>query len=495
MKAIELRQYELFIDGKLVSAQKYFDAINPSNGEVFAKIADASVEDMHKAIAAARRAFDHGPWKDFSFAQRGIYLKKMAKKIRDHAKELAELETLSVGKTSKHANFIDVPTAIETFEYFSDVNLEGLTRINPVDAPVKSLTKKEPLGVIGSLFAYNYPIIYSAWKLAPALMTGNCVILKPSPKACASVMRLAQLLADCDLPNGVINIVSTQDNKTAMALVSHPDVNMISFTGGNKTGQLIMQEAAKTTKKISLELGGKSPNIVFADCEMEAALGGTLSSIFINQGQMCTAGSRLFVEESIYEPFVKRLVERARSLKIGDASDYTTEFGPMTSKEQRDAVLTHINEAVKDGAKIACGGKIPTEVSSKGYYIEPTILTNVNNSMAIVRDEVFGPVLCIFKFIDEKNVIQMANDSIFGLAASVWTKDPAKAERVTNQLQVGTVWINTYGGFYNQAPFGGYKQSGFGRELGPEGMLEYMQTKHVCIDQTPGGMPLAASWF
>jgi len=495
MTMTELKQFDLYINGGLVPVEKYFDAVNPSNGEVFARIADASVEDMNKAIAAARHAFDHGPWKNFSFAERGIYLKKIAKTIREHAKELAELEMLHAGKTGKHTNFIDVPSAIETFEYYSDVNGDFLTRINSVDAPVKSLTKREPFGVIGSLCAYNYPLIYAAWKLAPALMTGNCIVLKPSPKACVSIMRLAQLLTDCDLPDGVVNIVSTQDNKTAMSLVSHPDVDMISFTGGNKTGQLVMQEAAKMTKKVSLELGGKSPNIVFADCDTEAALGGTLSAIFINQGQMCTAGSRLFVEEPIHDSFVKKLVDRARSLKIGDAADYTTEFGPMTCREQRDGVLKQVERAVKDGATLACGGKIPGSAPARGNYIEPTILTGINNRMAIAREEVFGPVLCVIKFKSEKEVIGLANDSTYGLAACVWTKDQKKAERVADQLQSGTVWINTYGGFYNQAPFGGYKQSGFGRELGQEGMLEYTQTKHICIDQTPGGMPLAAAWF
>ncbi|MGE0267608.1 MAG: aldehyde dehydrogenase [Candidatus Omnitrophota bacterium] len=495
MNMTVLKQFDLYINGDLVSAEKYFNSVNPSTGEVFARFADASVEDMHKAVSAARRAFDHGPWKEFSFSERGIYLKKIAQKIREHAKELAELETLDTGKTNKHTNFIDIPTAIDVFEYFSDVSPEFLSRINPVDAPVKSLTQLEPLGVIGSLCAYNYPMIYAAWKLAPALMTGNCVVLKPSPKACASIMRLAQLIKECDLPQGVVNIISTQDNKTAISLVSHPDVNMISFTGGNKTGQMIMQEAAKTTKKVSLELGGKSPNIVFADCEMDAALGGALSAIFINQGQMCTAGSRLFVEESIYELFVEKLVERTRSLRIGDAADYTTEFGPMTCREQRDSVLKQIEQAIKDGAILTCGGKIPGHVPMEGNYIEPTILTGVNNRMGIAREEVFGPVLCIMKFKNEKEVVDMANDSIYGLAASVWTKDQKKSERVAHELQSGTVWINTYGGFYNQVPFGGYKQSGFGRELGPEGLLEYMQTKHICIDQTPGGMPLAASWF
>jgi betaine-aldehyde dehydrogenase len=271
---------------------------------------------------------------------------------------------------------------------------------------------------------------------------------------------------------------------------------MISFTGGTETGQKVMRLASSTTKKLSLELGGKSPNIVFSECDLDTAVGGTLSAIFMNQGQMCTAGSRLLLEGRVYDEFLKRLIERAKSLVIGPALDYQTQFGPVISREHRDAILNMIASAVSQGAKVECGGKIPADENlRKGFYIEPTILSNINNSMRIAQEEIFGPVLCVMKFQTEDEAIKIANDSQFGLASMIWTKDLAKADRVARQLQAGTVWINTYGGFYNEASFGGYKQSGFGRALGVEGLLEYAQSKHICTDQTSGGKPLVTNWF
>lgn len=454
------------------------------------QIPDCSMDDIERVIQRARHAFDEGVWRGFSFAERGIYLKKIAKLIRDHAKELADLEIRDVGKTSKHANFIDIPTAADCFEYFSSVALDEVD--NKVPAPVKSLSVYEPRGVVAAICSYNYPMIYAAWKIAPAIIAGNCVILKPSPVASATIHRLGELLNKIGLPEGVVNIVTTSDDKAAAKLVDSDLIDMISFTGSTRTGQKIMEAASTTTKKVILELGGKSPNIVFADCNQEAALGGALSGIFINQGQMCTAGSRLFLQTDIYGQFMERLVKRASTIKIGDPASASTEFGPMANGEHRDHLLEMIDIAKKAGAKVVCGGKIPSE---KGYYLEPTILTDVTNDMAIAQQECFGPILSVIKFDNEEDVIRQANDTPYGLAACVWTQDDAKAKRVAEQLQAGTVWINTYGNFFNEAPFGGYKQSGFGRELGADGLKEYMQVKHICVDQTPGGMPLAASWF
>ncbi len=498
MELTSLQQFDLLVNGGIVgsSSGKYFDLVNPSTGEAFARVADACPEDVKKAISDARQKFDEGTWHGMSVAERGIYLKKIAALIRTHAKDLADLESANIGKTLKQSSFIDVPTAADCFEYFGSLEDPFRDRPNTVDDPVRSVTAFEPMGVVACIIPWNYPLIMAAWKMAPALLAGNTVVFKPSSIGCASIMRLARIMQESGLPAGVVNIVATIDKDAARLLVTDPRVAMVSFTGGTETGQEIMRLASATTKKLSLELGGKSPNIVFADCDLEAAVGGTMSAIFMNQGQMCTAGSRLLLEESIYDEFMKLLIEKTEKLKIGNALDYQTEFGPVISKEQQQKALKYIEGAVKQGAKITCGGKVPQdERLKKGFFLEPTILENVTNDMTVAREEIFGPVLSVIKFSNFDTCVEIANDSPYGLAACVWTKDLAKADRVARQLQAGTVWINTYGGFYNGASFGGYKQSGFGRELGTEGLLEYTQSKHVCLDQTPGGRPLVSAWF
>ncbi len=499
MLTVNKQQFDLFIDGKIVpsSSRKYFDLVNPSTGEVFAQVADATVEDMQKAISAARRKFDEGSWSyDLDVPERGIYLKKIAHLIREYAKELSDLESINCGKTLKQSNFIDVPTAADCFEYFSNITYQTDDRDNEMDAPVDSYTRFDPMGVVTCIIPWNYPLIMAAWKMAPALITGNTVVFKPSSLGCASIMKLAQIIKEAGLPEGVVNIVATSDHKVANILLEHKDINMISFTGGTETGKKVMQAASATIKKVSLELGGKSPNIVFADCDFDAAIGGTMSAIFMNQGQMCTAGSRLFIEEKIYDQFLAKLVEKTKSLTIGPATDYQTSFGPVISKEHRDKILGFIQRAVKDGAKVACGGQIPDgEKFKNGFYIEPTILEITDHSIEIAQEEVFGPVLVVMKFSTVDEAMRLANDSRYGLAACMWTKNVSMASQYASELQAGTIWINTYGGFYNEASFGGYKQSGFGRELGVEGLLEYTQSKNICKDKTPGGKPLVTNWF
>ena len=489
-------KFDLLIAGKNTPSQggNYFDAINPSTGEVIGQIADATSEDVRQAVAAARKSFDEG-WAKVSLNERGRQLVQVAGLIREHAKELAELECLNTGKTLKQTTFIDIPTAADTFEYFGN-NHDALTgEMVHHTLPALCITEREPMGVVVAIIPWNYPLIMAAWKIAPALLCGNSVILKPSKLAALSLLRLGQLIAEAGLFAGSLSIIASSNSKIGSELAGHPDVDMISFSGGNATGQEIMRLAAQTTKKVVLELGGKSPNIVFADCDQDAALGGTLSAIFMNQGQMCTAGSRLLLEDKIYDEFVGRLVERAKTLKIGNAINFETEFGPIISRDHRDKILASIEQGKKEGATLLCGGKIPAVAEANGFFIEPTIFGHVKNSMTIAQEEIFGPVLSVIRFSQETEAIAIANDSKYGLAAMIWTKDLAKANRVARQLRCGTVWINTYGSFPNEAPFGGYKQSGFGRELGREGLLEYTQTKHVCTDQTPGGKPLVSAWF
>lgn len=492
----EIQQFDFLIEGKINPALsgKYFDVINPSYGEVCARIADADTVDVQMAVSAARLAFDHGRWPQMSMAQRGEYLLKIAHLIRENAKELADWECACCGKTIKHATFIDVPTAAETFEYFGRLQANLIHETLKHTAAVRSVIERDPVGVVAAILPWNYPLIMSAWKLAPALLAGNTVVLKPSPVGCAALMCLAKLAAQAGLPKGVLNIIASSRAEAGQELVASAEVDMVSFSGSTRTGEAVMQEASKGVKKLALELGGKSPNIIFADCNMEAAVGGALSAIFMNQGQMCTAGSRLLVEDKILKEFVAALTARAQALKIGPADDFETEFGPLASISHRDAVLKMIEKGKQEGAKLACGGKIPA-LNPRGAFLEPTIFVNVRNSMTIAQEEIFGPVLCVIPFTSTEEAIHLANESKYGLAAMIWSQDLEKANQVARRLRCGTVWINTYGVFLNEAPFGGCKQSGFGRELGLAGLLEYTQLKHIATDQTPGGRSLVTSWF
>ncbi len=496
-----MRKYDLFKNGSLCAPKsgRYFESVNPSCGEPFACVADAGIEDIHEAISFARKAFDEGAWGRLSVKERGQYLVKIADLIRENAYELAELETLDTGKTAKQTTFIDVPTVADTFEFFGSKAEAWLEdEVNNISNwQVKSRTVREPVGVVGCIIPWNYPLIMFGWKTAPALIAGNTVVFKPSSLASVSIMRLAEIIQDVGLPEGVLNIIPSSDHDVAEELIKSRDVDMISFTGGTDTGRKLMQLASVNTKKLCLELGGKSPNIVFADCDINAAVGGTMAAIFMNQGQMCTAGSRLLLEDKIYDEFLGLLVERSRTLRIGDATSYETEFGPLISKRHRDNVLSAVEKGIEEGARLVCGGKLPKGegINPNGFYFEPTIFADVKNSMTIAREEIFGPVLSVIKFSSEQEAVSIANDSEYGLAACIWSQDAEKAQRVAARLRCGTVWINTYGGFFNEAPFGGYKQSGFGRELGRDGLLEYTQAKHICRDASSNGMPLVSSWF
>ncbi len=493
-----MNKYKMYINGKFSDASKneLLESINPSNEEIIATFPKGSVDDARQAIDAARAAFDNGGWPNLLPQERGQYLLKIAQAIREEAKMLSQIESMDTGKTLKQTTFIDVATAASTFEYFGSAlnDLKGETI--PVPAPALSMTLREPTGVVASITPWNYPLIMAAWKIAPALAAGNTMVFKPSHLASLSVLELAKLADKIGLPKGVLNIITGEGKDLGPELAASSKVDMISFTGSTEVGKEIMRLASNNTKKIHLELGGKSPNIIFADCDLEAAVGGTMSAIFMNQGQMCTAGSRLLIEESIHDNFLKILIEKTKKFKIGNSLSYETDFGPLISSGQRQRVLKYIETGLKEKAKLVCGGKIPSGAEfNKGFYLEPTIFDNVDNSMTIAQEEIFGPVLSVIKFSSTEEAVKIANDTKYGLAAMVWTKDLNKANQVAKKLQAGTVWINTYGGFYNEVPFGGYKQSGIGRELGKEGFLEYTQLKHINVDLTESGRSLVTTWF
>ncbi|PIQ89206.1 MAG: aldehyde dehydrogenase [Candidatus Omnitrophica bacterium CG11_big_fil_rev_8_21_14_0_20_42_13] len=476
--------------------KKNIASINPSTGEIITQFPALSARETEEAIKAARGAFDNGDWPKMPLIERAPYLQKIAQIIREKADELAKLESQDTGKTIKQTTFIDIPTAASAFEYFAAAATEIKGETIPTHNPALSFTLREPMGVVGQIIPWNYPFLMAAWKIAPAIILGNSVVFKPSQLASLTCLELARIIEESGLPKGVVNIVTGTANEVGKTICENKLVDMISFTGGNTAGKEIMQLAASNTKKISLELGGKSPNIVFADCDIEAAVGGSMSAIFMNQGQMCTAGSRLILEDKIYDKFIDLLVAKTKKLKIGDALSYDTDFGPIISAEHRQYILDYIETGKKE-AKLTCGGVTPNvdRVGLHGFYLEPAIFIDVDNNARISQEEIFGPVLSIIKFSGQDEAVKIANDTRFGLASMVWTKDLNRANQVAAQLRCGTVWINTYGGFYNEAPFGGYKESGFGRELGKEGLLEYTQTKHVNIDLNPTGRSLVTSWF
>jgi betaine-aldehyde dehydrogenase len=493
-----MKHYQMLIDGELVEARRkgILSSINPSTGEKIADFPRASLEDCGLAIEAAREAFDNGEWPRMAFAERSIYLLKIAQLIREQARELAEIESQDTGKTNKQTTFIDVPTCADTFEYFAGVAAMLAEETVKVPAPAESRLLREPTGVVAAIIPWNYPLIMAAWKIAPALACGNTIVFKPSNLASLSILELAKIFKQAGLPHGVINVITGEGKEIGPELAANSAIDMITFTGSTAVGKEIMRLAAGNVKKIHLELGGKSPNIVFSDCDLEAAVGGTLSAIFMNQGQMCTAGSRLLLQEGIYDKFMQLLVEKTKKLKLGNAADYTTDFGPLISEEQRKRVLKYIDLGLKEKAKLVCGGKIPAGPDLKnGFFLEPTIFENADNRMTIAQEEIFGPVLAVIKFSTVEEAIALANDTSFGLAAMVWTTDQQKSDRLARSLKAGTVWINTYGGFYNEVPFGGYKQSGLGRELGQAGLVEYTQLKTIILDQSPGGKSLVSTWF
>jgi acyl-CoA reductase-like NAD-dependent aldehyde dehydrogenase len=478
------RPKKLLIDGKWVDAAsgKTFATINPATEEVLCQVAEGGKEDVDRAVKAARRAFESGPWHTMRAAERANLLYKLADAIEAHGDELAQLETLDNGKPIKESRFVDVPQTVETFRYYAGwcTKLEGET-IN-VSNNFFTYTLREPIGVVGQIIPWNFPMLMMAWKWGPALACGNTVILKPAEQTPLTALRIGELAMEVGFPEGVINIITGFGADSAGEAISkHMDIDKVAFTGEDKTGKLIVQASTGNLKRVSLELGGKAPNIVFADANIDDAVRGAITGIFFNQGQVCCAGSRLFLEKSIHDEFMTKLTDRVSKIQQGNGLDEKTAIGPQVSKEQQERVLSYIGIAQGEGAKLACGGSAPSELK-KGYFVKPTIFTGVNNDMRIAQEEVFGPVLAVIPFTSVEEVARQANKTTFGLSGAVWTSDVKKAHKLAGQIKAGTVWVNCYNVFDTAVPFGGYKMSGYGRELGKHSIELYTNIKSVWMN-------------
>jgi betaine-aldehyde dehydrogenase len=483
-----VRSCQNFVNGKWEGATsgKTFPVYDPSTEEVIAHVAAADTADVDRAVKAARAAFDSGPWQQTTAQDRGRVLFKLAEKIRQNAAALAELECRNTGKPIVEAEY-DIADVATCFEYYGGLANKVTGHVNPVPANALSFTLREPMGVAGQIIPWNYPLLMAAWKLAPAIAAGCTCVLKPAEQTPLTALEFANYFEEVGLPPGVVNIVNGFGETAGSALVAHRDVDKIAFTGSAAVGKIIVKSAADTLKRVTLELGGKSPNVFFADADWEAAVDGALFGVFINQGEVCSAGSRILVEKKIYGKFVEAMTEKAKRIKLGAPMDRDTKMGPLVSKEQYDRVSSYL-EVGKKEAKTAIGGGRPKQFG-KGFYVEPTIFYDVDNSARISREEVFGPVASVIPFEGEPDAIRIANDTPYGLAGAVWTRDIYKAFRVVKSLRAGIIWVNHMQPTYVEAPWGGYKQSGFGRELGPWGMEEYLETKQVFVnlDETPIG--------
>jgi len=477
-----MKTYQLYINGEFVApaATGTIDVIDPATTEVIAKAPEASAADVDRAVKAARAAFDDGPWKHSTAQDRGRVLFKLAQIVRDRADELAELETRNSGKPIVESEF-DIADVATCFEYYGGLATKITGDVLPVPDNAISLALREPIGVAGLIAPWNYPLLMAAWKLAPAICAGCTMVLKPAEQTPLSVLELASSFVEAGLPPGVVNIV-TGMGETGAALVEHEDVDKIAFTGSPEVGRLIMKGAAGTLKKISLELGGKSPNIFFADSDFEAAVDGALFGVFINQGEVCSAGSRILVQRPIYSKFVDAMTEKAKKITVGPGMDRDTKMGPLVSREQFDRVRQYQDIGKREAKLATGGGRAAGGVLDRGYFVEPTIFYDVDNSARIAREEIFGPVAAVIPFDDEEEALKIANDTHYGLAAAVWTRDIFKAMRSVKAMRAGIVWVNSMQPTYVEAPWGGYKQSGIGRELGKWGVEEYLQVKHVFIN-------------
>lgn len=477
---------KMLINGEWVASAsgKTFESINPANGQVIAAVYEAGEEDVDKAVKSAKAAFK-GPWSQFSPAERSRLINKLADLIEEHQDELTYLETIDFGSIESLSRYGWVIGAAGHFRYYAGwaTKLNGETMTLTTGGNKHAYSIRQPIGVCGQITSWNFPILGAAWKLAPALAAGNTSVLKPSQFTSLSTLYLGELIKEAGFPDGVVNIVTGPGSTTGEAITSHPDVEKVAFTGSTSVGKGIMRKAADTLKKVTLELGGKSPHIIFADANIEKAVQSAFLGFTMNQGQVCAAGSRVYVERSVYQEVADKLVEMAKNLKVGDPFDPTSEMGPLVSREQYDRVTNYIEIAKQEGGKILVGGKAPTDSSlADGYYLEPTIIADLNENCRAVKEEIFGPVLCILPFDDIDEVIERSNLTEYGLASGVHTRDINKAHKVINALEAGTVWVNAYYNSNSAIPLAGFKQSGIGAEMGYPGIEIYTKAKSVVID-------------
>jgi aldehyde dehydrogenase (NAD+) len=479
--SVVVRAKKLLINNEWVDSVsgKTFATINPATAEEICQVAEADAADVNKAVHAARVAFETGPWRQATASQRGLLLHRLADLIEKHADELAQLESLDNGKPYSVATAADLPLVIACYRYYAGWADKIQGKTIPVNGNYFCYTRHEPVGVVGQIIPWNFPLLMQAWKLGPALASGCTVVMKPAEQTPLSALRVGELLVEAGFPPGVVNLLPGYGPTAGAAIANHVDVDKVAFTGSTEIGRVIMQAAATSNlKRVTLELGGKSPNIVFADADMDQAIEGSHQALFFNQGQCCCAGSRLFVEDKCYDEFVEKSVARAKRRTVGDPFDKKTEQGPQVDSDQFNKVMGYIDSGKKDNAKLLAGGN---RVGDKGYFIEPTIFGDVQDDMKIAKEEIFGPVMSILRFKDLDEVVDRANKTLYGLAAAVWTRDISKAHAVANSVRAGTVWVNCFDVFDAGAPFGGFKQSGIGRELGEYALQNYTEVKTVTV--------------